>query len=84
MSCPQIGFDPEGKPCLYQTDPSGTFSEWTANAIGRNSKTVRSFGNWPSCLGLRKARLSRRPSSSLAHCSRVMQAEVRSDDNGWE
>ena len=34
------GFDPEGKPCLYQTDPSGTFSEWTANAIGRHSKTV--------------------------------------------
>lgn len=37
------GFDPEGKPCLYQTDPSGTFSEWTANAIGRHSKTVREF-----------------------------------------
>lgn len=34
------GFDPDGLPCLYQTDPSGTFSEWTANAIGRNSKTV--------------------------------------------
>lgn len=37
------GFDAEGKPCLYQTDPSGTFSEWTANAIGRHSKTVREF-----------------------------------------
>mmetsp|Transcript_778 Transcript_778/g.2384 ORF Transcript_778/g.2384 Transcript_778/m.2384 type:complete len:259 (-) Transcript_778:891-1667(-) len=37
------GFDPEGKPCLYQTDPSGTFSEWTANAIGRHSKTVREY-----------------------------------------
>jgi 20S proteasome subunit alpha 4 len=37
------GFDPDGRPCLYQTDPSGTFSEWTANAIGRNSKTVREY-----------------------------------------
>lgn len=38
-----VGFDPNGAPCLYQTDPSGTFSAWKANATGRNSKTVREW-----------------------------------------
>lgn len=35
--------DGEGTPKLYQTDPSGTFSEWKANATGKNSKAVREF-----------------------------------------
>ncbi|KAI3387103.1 hypothetical protein SNEBB_006805 [Seison nebaliae] len=38
-----IGFDYDGTPRLYHTDPSGTYNEWKANAIGRNSKTVREF-----------------------------------------
>lgn len=38
-----IGFDSDGTARLFQTDPSGLFSEWKANAIGRNSKTVLEF-----------------------------------------
>lgn len=31
----------DGKPKLYQTEPSGAFNEWRANAIGRNASTLR-------------------------------------------
>lgn len=37
------GYDRDGTARLYQTDPSGTYSEWSANAIGRSSKTVREY-----------------------------------------
>jgi len=37
------GFNSEGKPALYQTDPSGAYFEWKATAIGKNSKTVQDF-----------------------------------------
>ena len=45
MFSPDIysGFDYDGTARLYQTDPSGTYHEWKANAIGRNAKTVREF-----------------------------------------
>jgi len=38
-----IGFDTDGTPRLYQTDPSGTYSAWKANATGRSGKTVKEF-----------------------------------------
>lgn len=39
-----VGFDPyTGVPSLYQTDPSGTFSAWKANATGRNSNSMREY-----------------------------------------
>jgi len=38
-----VGFDDDGTSHLYQTDPSGTYHEWKANAIGRSSKTVQEY-----------------------------------------
>uniref|UniRef100_A0A4W5QHK6 Proteasome subunit alpha type n=1 Tax=Hucho hucho TaxID=62062 RepID=A0A4W5QHK6_9TELE len=40
-----VGFDYDGTPRLYQTDPSGTYHYIAlhANAIGRSAKTVREF-----------------------------------------
>lgn len=58
-----IGFDHDEptKPKLYMTEPSGIYSAWKANAIGRSSKTVREFleKNW-------KADLDRKDSIKLA------------------
>jgi len=31
----------DGKPKLYQTEPSGAYNEWRANAIGRNASQLR-------------------------------------------
>jgi len=38
-----VGYDIDGVGRLLQTDPSGIYSEWHANAIGRNSKAVKEF-----------------------------------------
>jgi 20S proteasome subunit alpha 4 len=43
LSTLMVGFDYDGTSHLYQTDPSGTYHEWKANAIGRNAKSVREF-----------------------------------------
>lgn len=37
------GFDEDGTSRLFQTDPSGVYHEWKANATGRSGKTVREY-----------------------------------------
>lgn len=44
ISCLIGGFDLDDTPRLYQTEPSGTYHEWKANATGRNAKTVGKLG----------------------------------------
>ncbi|XP_063933599.1 proteasome subunit alpha type-7-like [Zophobas morio] len=38
-----VGFDSDGRSRLFTTEPSGSHSEWKANAIGPNSSTIREF-----------------------------------------
>ena len=33
----------DGKPALFQTEPSGAVSQWKASAIGKKSKELREF-----------------------------------------
>ncbi|KAL7675369.1 hypothetical protein ACOME3_001629 [Neoechinorhynchus agilis] len=37
------GFDFDGTPHLFQTDPSGTYNEWKAAVIGRSAKNVLEY-----------------------------------------
>ncbi|GAB6033777.1 Proteasome subunit alpha type-7 [Chamberlinius hualienensis] len=43
ISCLIAGCDQDGALHLFQTEPSGTYHEWKANAIGRSAKTVREY-----------------------------------------
>jgi len=50
-----VGFDLDGTSRLFQTDPSGIYTEWYANAVGRNSKSVKEFleKNYPGIRHIR-------------------------------
>ncbi|XP_043659246.1 proteasome subunit alpha type-7-1 [Drosophila teissieri] len=43
ISCLIGGFDADGSAHLFQTEPSGIFYEYKANATGRSAKVVREF-----------------------------------------
>lgn len=37
------GFNDDGTPHLYTTDPAGVYMAWKANAVGRSDKTVQEY-----------------------------------------
>jgi len=43
LSCLVGGFDEDGTPHLFQTEPSGIYYEWRANTTGRSSQPVRDY-----------------------------------------
>ncbi|EDV57012.1 proteasome subunit alpha type-7-1B [Drosophila erecta] len=43
LSCLVGGFDEDGTPHLFQTEPSGIFYEWRASTTGRSSQPVRDY-----------------------------------------
>ncbi|XP_017836355.1 proteasome subunit alpha type-7-1B isoform X2 [Drosophila busckii] len=43
VACLIGGFDDQGEPHLFQTEPSGIFYEWSANTTGRLGATVREY-----------------------------------------
>ena len=72
-----IGFDPyTGVPALYQTDPSGTFSAWKANATGRNSNSIREFleKNYKETAGQETVKLAIRALLEVSHPSKIANA----------
>lgn len=43
VACLVGGFDCDGKPHLFQTDPSGIYYEWLANTTGRMGQTANEY-----------------------------------------
>lgn len=78
-----VGFDPyTHAPALYQTDPSGTFSAWKANATGRNSNSVREFleKNYTETSGAETVKLAVRALLEVSQTFHSSSLERR-DDN---
>lgn len=75
-----VGFDPyTGVPSLYQTDPSGTFSAWKANATGRNSNSVREFleKNYTETSGTETVKLAVRALLEVSDNPLILQWQKR-------
>ena len=49
------GFDADGSPRLWSTDPSGTHTGWAANAIGRSDKSLLEYLETHYTAGLEQA-----------------------------
>jgi len=71
-----VGFDRDGSPRLFMTDPSGTYSEWKAVAIGRSQQSVTKF---IETLYYQEAPLKENQKDSQPALSMVVPANVQND-----
>ncbi|EDW13528.2 proteasome subunit alpha type-7-1B isoform X2 [Drosophila mojavensis] len=75
VACLVGGFDCDGKPHLFQTDPSGIYYEWMANTTGRMAQTVNEY------LTKNLSAISTIPDtlSAMKHVVRALQTATSSD-----
>ena len=77
----------DGKPKLFQSEPSGALSEWRANAIGRNASTLREFmeKKWEEGLDSQAAiRLSIETLLEVVEDAKNIEICVAYDNNKFE
>ncbi|XP_030564636.1 proteasome subunit alpha type-7-1B [Drosophila novamexicana] len=80
VSCLIGGFDEDGRPRLFQTDPSGIYYEWSANTTGRLGQTVNEY------LEKNTAVISRAPdaASAMKHVMRALFTATSLDASFYE